>query len=197
MPPRRENSTLEATVQKTPALLIDDPEANDLYDLRRTLGGWKHGLAAVVAPIAAEEGAEASADTSAFAGKNDSLTTKALKTAGIRYRISGKGVLEREFLATEGAEVVRALASPSLVVVSFISNATYPLLIALARNDATRDFLRVGVTGVRMDTAYNLARKLMFDGDISYHEHTRAVERVLCSRLELMLGAHDERLRSA
>ncbi|UCE01758.1 MAG: hypothetical protein JSW67_10835 [Candidatus Latescibacterota bacterium] len=184
-------------MQKTPALLIDDPEANDLYDLQRTLRGWKYGLAAVVRAVGAEEGAQASADTSAFAAKNDSLTTKALKSAGIRYRVSGKGIPEREFLGSEGAEVVRALASPTLVVVSFVSNATYPLLVALARDDATRDFLRVGVTGVRMDTAYNLARKLMFDGDISYHEHTRAVERVLCSRLELMLGAHDERLRSA
>lgn len=192
---------------KTPAVLIDDPRWNEGFDLRRTLSGWKDGLLAVIQPVAAAGSGAAGEATAAGGdgapavgsvtfGKSDSTTTRGLKTAPMRYTISGKGITPREFSAAEGPEVLRGLGVSPLLVVCAVSYANYPLIVALASHEHTRDFLRVGVTGVRMDTVYNLARKLIVDGQIAYHEHTRALDKVLCARLELMLRAHADRRRA-
>jgi len=194
-------------MQKTPAVLIDDPRWQDGYDLRRALSGWKGGLLAVIEPVqapgtgvageaAAAGGDGAPAAGSVTFGKSDSTTTRGLKTAPMRYTIAGKGVTPREFAAVLGPEVLRGLGVSPLLLVCAISYANYPLVVALASHEHTRDFLRVGVTGVRMDTVYNLARKLIVDGHIAYHEHTRILDKVLCQRLELMLRAHAERRRA-
>ena len=194
-------------MQKTPAVLLDDPRWNDGFDLRRALSGWKDGLVAVIEPVqapgtgAAGEAAAAGGDGTPAAGsvtfgKSDSTTTRGLKTAPMRYTIAGKGITPREFAAAESPEVLRGLGVSPLVLVCAVSYATYPLVVELASHEHTRDFLRVGVTGVRMDTVYNLARKLIVDGHISYHEHTRILDKVLCPRLELMLRAHAERRRA-
>ena len=218
-------------MKKTPAVLIDDPEANDHYDLRRVLSGWDAGLLAVIepvhdaglrpagaggtdaaaeagpaggaaAPVAAPGGTPAgdggpTAGTShtgnVLLGRSDSATTRALKTAPERYALSGKGLPPRQFTAAGGPAVLAGLGISPLLLVCFVSYTTYPLIVALAHDERTRDFLRVGVTGVRMDTMYNLARKLFVDGHISYHEHTRVLEKVLCARLKTMLLAHAER----
>ncbi len=198
---------------KTPVVLLDDPAANDEHDLVAILGGWRHGIAGVITPLDAEaQGpydsapasgatepgsalADGGGDGNATAGKSDSETTLSLKRARIRYRLRGKSSM-REFEVAAGPKIIGALGDPVLVV-GFVSAATFPLLVALAQHAETRDFLRVGITGVRMDTSYNLARKLIEDGVISYHEHTRTLDRVLCARLELMRAAHVERLRSA
>jgi len=183
---------------KIPALLLDDPHANDQYDLRGTLANWRHGLAGVIEPVRQEPrgpSGDGKGPETAAAGKNDSDTTRALKTARVRYRLEIQGGTAREFEAADGPDLVRTLGAP-LVVVGFVSAATFPLFTTLAQHGATRGFLRVGVTGVRMDHAYNLARKLFADGDIAYHEHTRTLTRVLCSRLDLMLAAHAERQRA-
>lgn len=183
---------------KIPALLLDDPQANDQYDLRGTLESWRHGLAGVIEPVRQEPSGpsgDGKGPESAVAGKNDSDTTRALKTARVRYRLESRGGATREFEVADGPELVRTLGA-SLVVVGFVSPATFPLFTALAQHEATRGFLRIGVSGVRMDHAYNLARKLFADGDIAYHEHTRTLTRVLCHRLDLMLTAHAERQRA-
>jgi hypothetical protein len=194
---------------KTPAVLIDDPEANDQYDLRRVLSGWRHGLLAVVSPAEPSEAAapEAAAGPAAperpdaaskdAASKSDSLTTRTLKGATRHFRLEGKSIPPRTFAAAEGPEVLRGLGAAPLLFVCFISYATCPLVVALAHHEWSRGMLRVGVTGVRMDTGYNVARKLIVDGEIAYHEHTRALEKLLCPRLELMLQAHEERAGGA
>ena len=196
-------------MKKTPAVLIDDPEVNDQYDLRRVLSGWGHGLAAVIEPTAEQATGDPAppesspvsrsptAPAAVPASKSDSVTTRALKSAPVRYRIEGKGVVSRTFAAAEGPQVLSALGVSPLVLVCFVSYSTSPLVVALAHHEWSRDFLRVGITGVRMDTVYNLARKLIVDGEIAYHEHTRALEKLLCPRLELMLLAHEERRRGA
>ncbi len=194
---------------KTPVVLLDDPTANDEYDLEAILGGWSHGIAGIITPLdAAMPGDGGSAPASdatavgsaegeglAAAGRSDSETTLTLKRARIRYRMRGKGV-PRDLEVATGPPLVRALG-PSLLVVGFVSAATFPLLVALAQHADTRDVLRVGITGVRLDHSYNLARKLILDGVITYHEHTRTLAKVLCARLELMRVEHLERLRSA
>ena len=199
---------------KTPAVLIDEPRWNEGFDLRRTLSGWKDGLLAVITPVEAPasgvapgaaaaggDGKPAAGDATPSAGsvtfgKSDSTTTRGLKTAPMRYTIAGKGITSREFVAALGPEVLRGLGVSPLLLVCAVSYANYPLVVELASHEHTRDFLRVGVTGVRMDTVYNLARKLIVDGHIAYHEHTRILDKVLCSRLELMLRAHAERRRA-
>ena len=194
---------------KTPVVLLDDPAANDEYDLEAILGKWSHGIAGIITPLdAAMQGNDGSAPASdatavastageglAPAGRSDSETTLTLKRARIRYRLRGKGAT-REFDVAASPPIVRALGG-SLLVVGFVSAATFPLLVALGQHADTRDFLRVGITGVRLDYSYNLARKLIVDGVISYHEHTRTMAKVLCARLELMRVEHLERLRSA
>lgn len=184
---------------KIPALLVDDPRANDVYDLRRTLAGWRHGLAGVIAPVgqgpAGAAGDGKAAETTP-AGKGDSDTTRLLKKAPVRYRLEAAPGTAREFDVAQAPEVVCGLGSP-LVVVGFVSPATFPLLAALGDHEATRKWLRIGITGVRMDGSYNLARKLFVDGSIAYHEHSRTLERVLCRRLDLMLAAHTERQHTA
>ena len=180
----------------TPAVLIDDPDANEHYDLRGTLAGWAHGLVAVVEPLAAGAAAAPEAGGPAApapaAGKSDSDTTRALKSARVRYRLEAKATAAREFDVAEGPVLLRALASP-LVIVAFVSSRTFPLLVALGQHEASRGWLRVGITGVAMDHPYNLARKLIMEGAIAYHEHTRILEKVLCRRLQLMLASHAER----
>jgi hypothetical protein len=206
-------------MQKTPAVLLDDPRWQDGYDLRRALSGWKDGLLAVITPVEAPvsgvapgaaaagaaaaggDGKPAAGDATPAAGsvtfgKSDSTTTRGLKTAPMRYTIAGKGITSREFVAAEGPEVLHGLGVSPLVLVCAVSYATYPLVVELASHEHTRGFLRVGVTGVRMDTVYNLARKLIVDGHIAYHEHTRILDKVLCPRLEVMLHAHAERRRA-
>lgn len=179
---------------KIPALLLDDPSANDLYDLSGILSGWKDGVAGVIVPLGLAT-PEGDGKGPAPAAKNDSETTRALKSARIRYRLERRGEQPREFDPATGPELVRGLG-PTLVVVGFVSPATFPLLVALAEHESTRGFLRVGVSGVRLDHSYNLARKLFADGVIAYHEHTHALARVLCRRLDLMLAAHAERQRA-
>jgi len=180
---------------KPPAILIDDPDANEHYDLRGTLAGWAPGLIAVVEPLAAASGADAGPESgapAAPAGKSDSDTTRALKSARVRYRMEAKATAAREFDVAEGPVVLRALASP-LLIVAFVSPRTFPLLVALGQHQASRAWLRVGITGVAMDHPYNLARKLIMEGAIAYHEHTRTLEKVLCRRLQLMVASHAER----
>ena len=188
---------------KTPVVLLDDPAANDEYDLEAILGGWPHGIAGIIKPLdattqggggsapAATEAEPAGGASIAAAGKSDSETTLTLKRARIRYCLRGKRAA-REFDVAAGPPIVRELGE-SLLVVGFVSAATFPLLVALAQHADTRDFLRVGITGVRLDHSYNLARKLIVDGVISYHEHTRTLNRVLCARLELMRIEHAAR----
>jgi hypothetical protein len=184
-------------VAKNSAILIDDPIANSHYDLRRTLRGWRFGLAAVITPVAdTGNGAPDSPASEAFVGKNDSDTTRALKNASIRYHVEGKEIDERDFHGTEGVDVLVPLAGSAPVLVSFVSYATAPLIVALAHADAFKNILRVGITQVRMDTNYNLARKLIVDELIHYHEHTRVLEKVFCKRLALMLQAHEARQRA-
>lgn len=179
------------------AVLVDDPIANSHYDLRRTLRGWRFGLAAVVTPVHVQgNGTPSDSVDETFVGKNDSETTRALKNAPFRYHVEGKGSGRREFLGAEAADVLGPLAGDAPILVSFISYATTPLVVALAHADAFKNALRVGITGVRLDTNYNLARKLIVDELIHYHEHTRALEKVLCNRLALMLQAHQERRRA-
>lgn len=178
---------------KHPALLIDDPAENHHYDLHGTLRRWRGGLAAVVTPVP-EAGARASDHAAVeYTGKNDSESTRILKNAARRYQVNGRGTGEREFGAAEAADVLRPLVGDGLVVVAFTSYATAPLIVALAHADGFRDSLRVGVSGVRMDTNYNLARKFMVDDLIHYHEHTRALDKLLRNRLVLMLRAHEDR----
>jgi hypothetical protein len=181
---------------KTPVVLIDDPQANDQFDLRGTLARWGGGLLAVIEPLPGAAAGEAEPAENLL-GKNDSETTRSLKTARVQYRLTKKGSPDRTFEVAEGPPALLQLGAKPLLLVGFVSAATFPLFMACATQDGTRDFLRVGVTGVRMDGDYNLARKLIVDGGIAYHEHTRALEKVLCRRLELMLTAHDERSRSA
>ena len=181
---------------KTPVVLIDDPQANDQFDLQGTLAHWGGGLLAVIEPLPGTAAGEAEPPESLL-GKNDSETTRSLKTARVRYRLTKKGSQERTIEVAEAPSVLLQLGAKPLLLVGYVSASTFPLFMACATQEGTRDFLRVGVTGVRMDGDYNLARKLIVDGGIAYHEHTRALERVLCRRLELMLTAHDERLRSA
>ena len=181
---------------KTPVVLIDDPQANDQFDLKGTLAHWGGGLLAVIEPLEGGAAGEAVPDE-ALLGKNDSETTRVLKTARVRYQLTTKDKGVRPFEVAEGPQTLLQLGAKPLLLVGFVSAATFPLFMACATREETRDFLRVGVTGVRMDGDYNLARKLMVDGGIAYHEHTRALEKVLCRRLELMLTAHHERLRSA
>lgn len=182
---------------KTPVVLIDDPQANDQFDLEGTLKRWGGGLLAVIVPFPGTVPATSASTAEGLLGKNDSETTRALKTANVRYRLTTKSRDSREFGATEGPGALLQLGADPLVVVGFVSAATFPLFMACATQDGTRDFLRVGITGVRMDGDYNLARKLVVEGGIAYHEHTRALEKVLCRRLELMLTAHQERQRAA
>ena len=181
---------------KPPAVLLDDPDANAHYDLRGTLAGWGPGLIAVVEPLAAAAVADAAPASggaaAAPAGKSDSDTTRALKSARVRYRMEAKATAAREFEVAEGPVVLRALASP-LLIVAFVSPRTFPLLVALGQHPASRAWLRVGITGVAMDQPYNLARKLIMEGAIAYHEHTRTLEKVLCRRLQLMVASHAER----
>ncbi len=96
----------------------------------------------------------------------------------------------------EAAHVLAPLSGEQPILVSFVSYATTPLIVALAHDDAFKDGLRVGITGVRLDTDYNLARKLIVDELLHYHEHTRALEKVLNNRLRLMLNAHQDRRRA-
>ena len=194
---------------KTPVVLLDDPAANDEYDLEAILRKWPHGIAGIITPLDAamqvDDGWAPTTDATAVgsaegegmvaAGRSDSETTLTLKRARIRYRLRGKGAA-RELDVATSPPIVRALGA-SLLVVGFVSAATFPLLVALGQHADTRDLLRVGITGVRLDHSYNLARKLIVDGVISYHEHTRTMAKVLCARLELMRVEHLERLRSA
>lgn len=177
-------------------VLIDDPVENSHYDLQRTLGKWTGDLVAVITPVAEADTAPAGDGAADFVGKNDSEATRALKNAPVRYRIAGKKTDERAFLAGEAAGILAPFAGDALILVSFVSYATTPLIVALAHADAFKGALQVGVTGVRLDTNYNLARKLIVDGLIHYHEHTRALERVLGNRLNLMMTAHQERRRA-
>ena len=181
-------------------VLIDDPLENHHYDLQRTLRKWSGSLAAVVTPMAettATAAATAAGDGVAeFVGKNDSESTRTLKNAPFRYQIQGKQSSAPVFLAGEAAGILGSIASDALILVSFVSYATTPLIVALAHADAFKGALRVGVTGVRLDTNYNLARKLIVDGLIHYHEHTRVLEHVLGKRLALMLDAHQARRRA-
>ena len=179
---------------KTPAVLVDDPRANDEYDLPRALADWSGGVAAVIEPLRFEAAGDAA--SGAALGPSDSETTRGLKTARVRYRLRPKGGDEREFGVEEGPQVLQQLGQPALLLVCFVSAATFPLIMRLAQHEATRSMLRVGITGVRMDGDYNLARKLIVDGGIAYHEHTRVLDKVLCHRLELMQRAHVERLRA-
>ncbi len=181
---------------KSAAVLVDDPRANDEYDLQRALAPWGAGLLAVIEPLPQEEVAGDGAPSPAF-GPSDSPTTRALKSARVRYRLRAKGNETRDFAVAEAPQVLLQLGGPALVVVCFVSAATFPLLMQLSQDETTRSMLRVGITGVRMDGDYNLARKLILDGAIAYHEHTRVLEKVLCRRLELMLAAHTERLRTS
>ncbi len=181
---------------KHPVILIDDPRTNTTFDLQRPLRGWRGGLAAVVTPVGEPSAEGAESAQAPYAGKNDSHSTRVLKHADVRYTLVGKRSGEREFRVAECAEVFAPWASEEPILVGFVSYATTPLLVALAHADAFRDALRVGVSGVRLDTQYNLARKLIVDGLIHYHEHTLALEKVLNSRLALMLQAHQERRRA-
>lgn len=181
---------------KHPAILVDDPVVNGHFDLRRTLRGWRAGLAAVITPLADTEDAQPATSATPYAGKNDSESTLTLKHRVVRYRVEGKQTGEREFSAAECAAVLQPLASEAPILVSFVSYATAPLIVALAHTEAFATILRVGVSGVRLDTQYNLARKLIVDGLIHYHEHTLVLEKVLCHRLRLMLEAHEERRRA-
>ncbi|MFQ5599286.1 MAG: hypothetical protein ACE5G2_01890, partial [Candidatus Krumholzibacteriia bacterium] len=153
-------------------------------------------LAGVAAASSAPDAAPAAPSPDGDGPQADSRTTAALEGASVRYTISGGDIAAREFGAPEAGEVLVGLGKSALVVVAFVSYATFPLLVALADHEHAGAFLRVGITGVRMDTSYNLGQKLRIDGVIQYHEHTRALERVLCKRLELMLRAHEERLRA-
>jgi hypothetical protein len=182
---------------KTPVVLIDDPRANEQFDLKRTLASWGGGLLGVIEPLPGGAPGETAVAAEGLLGKNDSETTRSLKTAQVRYRLSTKDSSSREFEAAAGPQVLRQLGTQPFLLVGYVSAATFPLFMACATQEGTRDFLRVGITGVRMDGDYNLARKLIVDGGIAYHEHTRTLEKVLCRRLELMLTAHHERQRSA
>jgi hypothetical protein len=179
---------------KTPAVLVDDPRANDEYDLQRALASWSGGLLAMIEPAGTAAGEDGAA-APAF-GPSDSPTTRALKAARVRYRLRVRGKEAGEFDVGAGPATLQGFGQPAPVVVCFVTPATFPLMLQLAHHEPTRSMLRVGVTGVRMDGNYNLARKLIVDGGIAYHEHTRVLEKVLCARLELMLAAHAERQRS-
>jgi hypothetical protein len=181
-------------VKKCPVVLVDDPRANDQFDLNRVLSGWRYGLLAVVEPRATQAAASGAGEPAEAAGVSQSA-----EPAGEveRYSISGRGMTAREFAAPEAGAVLKGLRASPLLVVSFVSHSTFPLLNALAQDEYTRDFLKVGVTGVRMDSSFNLAQKLLADGKIAYHEHSLALERVLLNRLGLMQQAHEDRLRSS
>jgi hypothetical protein len=154
-------------------VLVDDPGANDLFDLKGLLGGGASGyLAASVVPKSGADGPQAGLFTVAWAadagGRDD----------------------RRDGTATMVIEALLDKPALPFAVVAFVSAATLPFLEALYADERTRGVFKLGVTGPRLDTPYNLARKLIRDGKIHYHEHTLTLPVVLHKRLATMQRAH-------
>ena len=166
---------------KLPVILCDDPDANDVFDLRGILSrGGPCRLALVVEPEK-EAG-------SASAGAPEGATEA-------RYRLTSavaNGVPPRTFTLGEAPAALLELAGSPPILVTFVSRATAPLVEALAADERTARLLRVGVTGVRLDDNYNLAQKLLGERKLHYHEHSRALEKLLQPRLATMLRARVE-----
>lgn len=161
-------------------VLVDDPIANDLFDLKGLLAGGTSGqLAAIATPL--EAGGAA---------------------GPARYRVVSPGGSGEPIATRDGTpeEVIGFfLERPGLpfAVIGFVSSATLPLLEALHADPRTRDLFKLGITGPRFDTPYNLARKLIRDGKIHYHEHTLTLPVVLHKRFATMLRAHAAAARGA
>ena len=157
-------------------VLVDDPIANDLFDLKGLLATGASGhLAAIAVPSQGGAG---------------------------RYRIDSPGGSGAPIASREGTPedaIGWFLERPSLpfAVIAFVSSATLPLLEALHADPRTRDLFKLGITGPRLDTPYNLARKLVRDGKIHYHEHTLTLPVVLHKRFATMLRAYADAARGA
>lgn len=171
-------------------VLVDDPIANDLFDLRGLLATGDSGHLAAIAMA-----------TPAAAGATSEAVEAGARTAGadivsVRYRVlspGSKGVRENSELEGTPEEAVGFfLERPGLpfAVIVFVSPATLPLVEALHTDERTRPLFKLGVTGPRFDNPYNLARKLIRDGKIHYHEHTLTLPVVLHKRFATMLRAH-------
>jgi hypothetical protein len=91
--------------------------------------------------------------------------------------------------ATAVVDALAAVVPPPFALVVFVSASTLPLVEALHADPRTRNSLRVGVTGWRLDPDYTLAQKLVDSRKLHYHEHGKTLERVLCQRLEKMVRA--------
>jgi hypothetical protein len=178
---------------KRPLVLVDDPLENDLFDLRRLLAGrGPCTLVGVATPI---PGPTVAADTTparaAIAAA--SAVTSGAPTPLPGYRlvaVRDKRAAERTFEVQDAVAVLADLAPGRAVVVAFVSPATLPVLEALHADPRTRPWLKLGVTGAHLDRNYNIARKLVYDGKLAYHEHSNALDGVLIQRLELMLRSY-------
>ncbi len=171
-------------------VLVDDPIANDLFDLQGLLATGDSGhLAAIAIAVPAATGAISAA---VAAGAR----TAGSDIVSVSYRVTSpgsKGVREESELEGTPEEAVEFfLQRPGLpfAVIVFVSAATLPMVEALHTDERTRALFKLGVTGPRFDTPYNLARKLVRDGKIHYHEHTLTLPVVLHKRFATMLRAH-------
>lgn len=166
-------------------VLVQDPRELGFLDLERLLSGRGPGKLSAVVEAAGEASGTLPSET---AGAPIPVTRYRLRGAGKR-----NGSTAEDLDAAAAVERIVAQVPPPFAVVALVSFATLPLLEALHADSRTRDFFKWGITGVQLDTNYNLARKLYFDGKIHYHEHTLSLHKVIRKRLVSMIEAHAER----
>jgi len=178
-------------------VLVDDPVANDVFDLQGLLAAGDSGHLAAIAvavPAAAGAASEALAAGALTAGAD---------LAAVRYRVTWPGAsgvrdgAEREGTPEEAVGFFLERPGLPFAVIVFVSSATLPMVEALHAEERTRPLFKLGVTGPRLDTPYNLARKLVRDGKIHYHEHTLTLPVVLHKRFATMVRAHATAARGA
>jgi hypothetical protein len=176
----------------TAILLVDDPEANHVFDLRAVLERGRVGpLVAVARP--GERLANDSAPAAIVAASAVSAGAPVPMRAYVVENARTPFASEQRPVGAAVEALVAAAGTPPAALVVFVSVATLPLVEALHADPRTRTWLRLGITDVKLDPAYTLAQKLVFDRKLHYHEHTLSLERLLDKRLHSMWEAHAAR----